>query len=112
MVEVRSDVFTSDDRACVPTTKAHYRTQHSTCSKSVASLSILRSHAVQLSPLRLMSFSCLSSSSLLPVFFQSSSLVLTETKGCLGWSDGVLHAPRRHRRASADLYASMEDFGM
>ena len=67
MVEVRSDVFTSDDRACVPTTKAHYRTQHSTCSKSVASLSILRSHAVQLSPL--MSFSCLSSSSLLPVFF-------------------------------------------
>ena len=46
------------------------------------------------------------------VFFQSSSLGLTETKGCLGWSDGVLHAPRRHRRASADLYASMEDFGM
>ena len=108
MVEVRSDVFTSDDRACVPTTKAHYRTQHSTCSKSVASLSILRSHAVQLSPLRLMSFSCLSSSSLLPVFFPC----VDRDQGCLGWSDGVLHAPRRHRRASADLYASMEDFGM
>ena len=49
-----------------------------------------------------------SSSSLLPVFFPC----VDRDQGCLGWSDAVLHAPRRHRRASADLYASMEDFGM